>query len=106
MIVALVTLIITIGVETGIALLLQRSGIIRAHPARLRIDVPLVNLMTHPIATIAIRNFGASFTRVEILVVCTEFLAYRYVTRMTWIQAALLSVVANGATIVLSLILL
>ncbi len=98
--VALITLVLTIAVETALAcLLLPRER------RRLRIDTPLINLATHPLASLAVLSLGASFVLVEGAVIVAEFVAYRLVTRLPPSQAALLALVLNGVTILLSFLL-
>ena len=99
---ALLTLLITIAVETTIALILQWARVIRARPGRLRIDVPLVNLATHPLTSIATGSFNAPFALVETVVVGTELLLFRHVTGLSWRDAGILTVLANGTTIAMS----
>lgn len=103
MIVALVSLVVTLLVEVTIGLLLGRVGAVRTQRGRLCLDITLVNLATHPLATLAVGNLNAPFAAVEVLVVGAELLAYRAVTRLSWGQAMLLSVVTNGVTVALSL---
>lgn len=105
MILALATLVVTIGVETTLAVLLSRLRLLQALPRRLLIDVPLVNLITHPAATFAVRNAIASFAAVELLVFVVEVLLYRTATGLKWLEALALASVANGVTLLLSLVL-
>lgn len=95
---ALITLVVTIVIETGVALLFCLNPPFRPYRKRLQVDVPLTNLMTHPIATLAILYWGLPFMEVELVVVVVELLAYRIVTRLPWGYAVSLSFVANGIT--------
>lgn len=97
--VALVTLLLTILVETAVACL-----VLPRERARLRVDVPLINLTTHPLATIAVATLGAPFAIVELLVIAAEIAAYRVVTGFPLRRAVWLAVLLNGVTILLSLV--
>ncbi|MDJ0973279.1 MAG: hypothetical protein QNJ98_02305 [Planctomycetota bacterium] len=99
MITALITLVLTILVETVVAcLVLPRDR------RRLRIDVPLINLTTHPLATIAVATVAAPFLFVELVVIAAEVVGYRVVTGFSLRKAVWLSFGLNGITIVLSFV--
>lgn len=101
---ALTALIVTILVETGLALVLQHVRLVEVPGGRLRVDVPLINLLTHPIASLVARNSLVPFALIELAVVVVELIAYRAVTRLSWTEAAILALTTNGATILLSLV--
>lgn len=102
-IVALLALVITILVETGIALLLVWVKVLGASARRLRVDVPLVNLATHPVASLLARNGWVEFWPIEAAVFIGEVLLYRCVTKLSWRDSIVLSLIANGATVLLAL---
>ena len=93
-----VLLLTTIAVETAIALALMWK-----HRARLRLDVPLLNCVTHPIATVLLRWGLLSFFPVEILIWLAEAFGYRTVTGLSAGRALLLSGVCNGVTMLIAL---
>lgn len=103
MTVALSTLVLTIACELGIALTAMRWLAVPAK--RLWVDVPLINLLTHPLGTLLIRNDIASFAVVEGMIVVTECLLYRSVTKLSWVQATGLSLLANGVTVGIALVI-
>ncbi len=72
---------------------------------RLAIDALLANLMTHPVAWLAVVGGHLSFVPTEALVVAAEAVAYRAVSGFTTPRAIALSSLANGVTILLSLVL-
>ena len=63
------------------------------------------NLVTHPLATIALTWFDAdfSFWQVEGLVLATEALLFHYVAGLPLRGALQLSALANGATVLIAL---
>ena len=103
MTIAIATLILTIVVETGLALLIARSPLVRVPAKRLWIDTPLINLASHPIATLLFRSGIVSFATAEWMVFAVEVVLYRTVTRASWAQAIVLSAILNGATVLLAL---
>lgn len=100
MILYLATLIATIVIETYIAIAMNRR-----ERGRLRFDAPLVNLLTHPLARMLIGAGALSWVVAELLIVVLEALLYTTVTRLPVRRAIVTSVVANGVTIILALIL-
>ncbi len=57
-----------------------------------------VNLLSHPLATIAIGLLGWPLLLVETIVIATEGIGYRLILRMRWREAAVLSLIANALT--------
>jgi hypothetical protein len=94
-----ISLLLTIVVETGVALLaLPRWR------RRLLLDVPLASLLTHPLATIAVRDLGWPLLPVEGGVVLAEALVFLLVTRLDPRRALLLSIATNGATTAIAVV--
>jgi len=85
-------LVITIVVETGLACLLRRD-----QRARLAIDVPLMNLLSHPLLHLGV-SFGLSVPFGEGLVMALESILYRRVTGLRWAWALGLGVGLNAVT--------
>lgn len=105
---SLLALALTVGIEAPIATLLgprdRRRSVAR--------DAALLNLFTNPLAQLAHAlwaapgvPWGLPFIVIEVCVVVTEAAGYWWVTRLTWRRAAAVSIVCNGATIGLSLML-
>jgi len=67
-------------------------------------DSVLVNLLTHPLAWLAVGSGTLSFAVTEVLVTATEAAVYRGITGLSSWRAILTSCVANGATIALSFV--
>ena len=88
----LLALVLTILVETTLACLARRDRI-----RRLLADVPLMNLVTHPLLHLGL-DFGLPLALGEILVMAAEALAYRKVTRLSLAWSVGLAVVLNGIT--------
>lgn len=100
MIVYLLTLVATIVIETAIVLAMNPRD-----RARLKYDAPLINLLTHPIARLMLAHTAILWGVLEALIVVVEAALYRSVSRLPLRQAVLTSVVANGVTIVIALLL-
>jgi hypothetical protein len=96
----LLALALTVGIETAIAL-----GIGGTARRRLLLDVPLVNLFTHPLATVAYHHLGAPFWAVEVAVLAVEAAVYRFVTGLPWPRALILATLCNAVTAALSFVL-
>lgn len=71
---------------------------------RAALDSVLANLLTHPLAWLAIVGLGWSWTGTELAVAVVETCVYRGVTRMSWARAALAALCANGVTAALSFV--
>jgi hypothetical protein len=96
----LAALALTVAVEAPLALLgtrgKPRGGMLR--------DAVFLNLFTHPLAwTLALR--GAPFWPLEAGVAAVEALSWRVVSGLPWGRAGALSLLCNGATAGLSLLL-
>ena len=85
-------LVITIVVETGLALLLRRD----VRP-RLLTDVPLMNLLTHPLLHLGLM-YGLPIVVGEVLVMALESILYRRVTGLRWAWALGLGIGLNAVT--------
>lgn len=85
-------LVITIVVETGLALLLRRD--VRG---RLLTDVPLMNLLTHPLLHLGMLH-GLPVAVGEVLVMALESILYRRVTGLRWAWALGLGIGLNAIT--------
>jgi hypothetical protein len=83
---------ITIVVETGLACLLQRK-----QAKRLVLDVPLMNLVTHPLLHLAM-SFGLLLPVGELLVMGAEAIMYRTVTRLSLVTSLTLAILLNTLT--------
>ncbi len=98
---ALGTFVFTAVVETALAL--PRGRFVpwtRGLPfSRTFVDVPLANLLTQPLAQWLYSEGGVDLLSVELGVFVVEALVYRFVTRLPWGRAALLSIVLNAATL-------
>jgi hypothetical protein len=95
----LLLLVLTIVIEMAIALALMWK-----HRKRLRVDVPLLNCVTHPIATVLLRWGWLPFWPAEILIWLAEAFGYRTVTGLPAGKALLLSGVCNGVTAFIALV--
>lgn len=71
---------------------------------RMLADGPLLNLVSHPLAYLAVTSGMLTFAWTEAAVVVFEALGFRLVTRLAWGRALRLSAAANGATILLSVL--
>ncbi len=93
MVVYALALLATIVLETGLArVLLPRAW------DRLRVDVPLLNLLSHPLFTWAVWRNAISIPTGEALVMILEAIGYRVLTRLPWSVAILLSLALNAVT--------
>jgi hypothetical protein len=97
----LVAFLLTLAIEVPLAVLLAPRGLRR----RVALDATLLNTFTHPLLTVALRWGVTTFWPGEALVWAVEALGYRVVTRLPVGRAVLISTVANGATVLLALIL-
>ena len=99
----LVTLLLTIGIELAIVLFVRQfSSALKDQP--ILIACLCMNLLTHPLATLAYFALSLPFLPVEILVVVAEAVAYRYVGRIPWHWSIALAVLANGASMSVGLV--
>jgi len=90
---------VTIVVETGLACLLRRK-----QAKRLVLDVPLMNLVTHPLLHLAM-GFGLLVPIGEFIVMGAEAVIYRTVTRLSLAWSLTLAIVLNTATWMLSYVI-
>lgn len=88
-----VALLLTILIETAIVLVL-----VPRRRRRLRVDAPLLNATTQPLATFAVAILGAPLLAVEVLVVLAEGFGYHALTGLPAGRALGLSLVANLPT--------
>jgi hypothetical protein len=92
------TLGLTVVVEVLVALLLMPRG-----SRRRRIgDVVLANLISHPLATLAVRNYGLPWLAAELAVAVLETLVYRSLSGFVWRRAILISLACNAVTAAMS----
>jgi len=89
---------LTLAVEVPLAALLAATR--PRH--RGAVDAALLNLVTHPLAYLAIQRWAAPFAAVELAVAIAEALGYCLVTRLGWRRALVVSLVCNIATGTLS----
>ncbi len=96
----LLLLALTLAIELGII-----EGIRRlSPPAPRRVDVLWANLGTHPLANVAISLLGWPFLPIELLVVGTEAIAFRWLNpALSWRRACAIALIANAVTALLSL---
>ncbi|MCP5065447.1 MAG: hypothetical protein GY946_02685 [bacterium] len=94
----LVLLLLTIAIETAVAF-----GLMWKHRRRLRFDVPLLNCVTHPTATVLLRWGLLPFWPAEILIWVAEAFGYRTVTGLSTRRALALSGACNAVTVFISL---
>lgn len=94
----LTALLLTILIEAAITAVMIRGERRR----RVLIDGAFINLVTNPIAHILVGALGLPFLLVEVLVVLSEAVLYRRVTRLPAPEAIRLSLVANTVTAALS----
>lgn len=92
---------LTVAIELPIVLLVTARG----RRKRATGDALAANLLTHPCAWWAVLSAGASWWLVETLVVVAETVVYRTCTRMAWPRAATASLLANGVTATIGLLL-
>ena len=90
----------TIAIETALARVLAPGAW-----KRLRVDTPLLNLLSHPLLTLVVWNGVLSVPAAEIGVILLEAVGYRVLTRLTWKRALGLSVVLNGVTWLIGILL-
>ena len=83
---------LTIGIETLLACLLRRDQC-----RRLLIDVPLMNLFTHPLLHFLVRA-GLSIPLGEAMVMAIETIIYRRVTGLSWAWSLAFGIGLNGIT--------
>lgn len=83
---------ITIVVETALACLLRRDRV-----TRLRFDVPLMNLLTHPLLHLGVM-YGMTVPVGEVLVMAVEAMLYRRVTGLSWTWSLGLGIGLNAVT--------
>lgn len=89
---------VTFALEAVVMILLCPRGLkLRRIP-----DVLFVNLITHPIGTVLVADFGWPWPLVETGVLVTEATLYRFVSGFTKSRAVLVAVAANAATALLS----
>ena len=72
---------------------------------RMWLDAFLLNTLTHPLLTVAMRWELVGFWSGEALVWIVEALGYHYLTGLRPGRALLVSTVCNGITVVIALIL-
>lgn len=97
----LALLALTVATEAPLAALVVG----RPHRERAAITSVFLNVTSHPLAHLALRNGLLSWGAAELLVSVAEAIGYRTVARLPWPRALLVSGVGNAATVGLSLIL-
>ena len=91
---------ITLAIEVPIVVAIGPRGRLRS----VTLDAVLANLLTHPLAWIAICQ-GANWWLIEAIVPLVEAGVYRSVTRMSPTRALAAALLANGVTAALSFVL-
>lgn len=98
------TLLLTIAIELAVVVLLRRCF----RPLR---DTPIVsacvcvNLLTHPIASMAYFMLTLPFLPVEGFVILAEAVAYRSIARLSWAWSAAIALSTNLASMSIGLIM-
>jgi len=72
---------------------------------RMLVDAFLLNTLTHPLLTVALRWEGVEFWPGEVLVLLAEALGYHLVTGLRPGRALLVSTICNGITVAVALII-
>lgn len=90
----------TIAVEVLIALLIVPRAMWRHRIG----DVVLANLVSQPLATLAVYDFATPWIVAELGVAVGEAVIYRYLSGFAWSRAVLLSVTCNAVTAALSFV--
>lgn len=101
MILWVVAFLITVACELPLVALCAPRGLRR----RAAGDSVLVNMLTHPMAWLAVAALGQSWLWVEAGVLVVEAIAYALVTRMPWPRAIAAAALANVVTASFSFLL-
>lgn len=96
----LIAFALTVGCELPLVAAVAPAGL----RARAALDSVFANLLTHPLAWLAIRGLGWSWTGVELAVLAAEAGIYRGVTRLGWGRALCCAAAANLTTAGLSFV--
>ena len=91
---------LTIASEVAVVALVQRPK----EPWRWVAGVVLVNCFTHPLAIYFLLVGNANLVLVEMAVFVVEALFYRLMFGISWRRAALLSLLANAASLLLGVL--
>lgn len=87
----------------------EAAVVVALAPAKRRVEPALlsmcVNLVSFPLAWLLLASNAVGFWPAELLVVVVEAVAYRLIARVSLGRAAALSMLANGATILVALAL-
>lgn len=103
MMIYLATLGITIAVELAIvAGASRRLGSLRGKP--MVATCVCVNMLTHPLATMARVTFGVALLPIEASVYVAESIGYRKIAQVRWATSIGLSCTANSVSMLLGLI--
>lgn len=95
----LVTLVLTIGIELAIvAVVRQFAPKLRESPTRS--TCVCINLLTHPLATLAHLVLSLPFLPVEMAVIFAEFIGYRYVGGIPVKWSISLALLTNTASMI------
>jgi hypothetical protein len=94
----LFTLGLTIVLEAVVIVCL----ITAAERSRLAGASVVINLFTHPLASLCHEGVLATFVTIEATIMVTEAILYRHIMGLTWSKSVLLSGAANAATIAAS----
>jgi hypothetical protein len=99
--VLVLALVLTWLVEWAVA-----AVILRRSDTSLALTVLLVNALTQPPATAAVRELDFNFWLIELVVLVVEVPLYRLlILRASWTQAGLISLVGNSLTAAVSFLL-
>jgi hypothetical protein len=99
----LITLVLTIGIELAIvAVARQFVPKLRATPALS--TCVCINLLTHPLATLAHLGLSLPFLPVELAVIVAESVGYRYVGGIPVKWSVLLALLTNIASMITGLL--
>lgn len=93
-------LLITLGTELGFSLLATHK-----QRMRLLIVVACANILTNPLAQIAYNNWFGNLWLIELIVIVAEAVIFRLFLYSRCIDAVKLSVLLNGASILVGILL-
>lgn len=102
-------LILNLLVETGFAVcLIPFLRRLQGDGFRVLSFLPccvMINLMTHPLAFLAVENQVASFALVETMVLVVETISYRLILDFRWRAAGAMASITNAASLLLGILM-
>ena len=91
---------LTIAVEVAVALVIMPRVLWKTRLG----DVVIANLVSHPLATLAVWEIDVPWIAAELAVTALEAMIYRYLSGFSWRKAGLLSLACNAVTAALSFV--